>query len=106
MKHFLWRDSCESLPIKKNLFKRNITRNDMCEICNGEAKDTIHALWDCHVFKEIWWEMDICKCNLATRACFSDLLARIFYSQEPNQAEVFAVAVPRLAQGGLKTTLT
>ena len=78
----------------------------MCEICNGEAKDTIHALWYCHVFKEIWWEMDICRSNLATRACFSDFLARIFNSQEPNQAKVFAVAAPCSAQGGFKTTLT
>ena len=63
----------------------------MCEICDGEAEDTIHALWDCHVLKEIWWEMDICRSNLATRfTCFSDLLTGIFNSQEPNQAEVFA----------------
>ena len=91
VKHFLWHASCESLPTKKNLFKRKIARNDMCEICDGEAEDTIHALWDCHVLKEIWWEMDICRSNLSTRfTCFRDLLTGILNSQEPNLAEVFA----------------
>ena len=82
---------CESLPTKKNLLKRKIAHNDMYEICNGEAEDTIHASWDCLVLKEIWWEMDLCKSNLSTRfTCFRDLLTRILNSQEPNQAEVFA----------------
>ena len=63
----------------------------MCEICDGEVEDTIHALWDCLVLKEIWWEMDICKSNLSTRfTYFRDLLTGILNSQEPNQAEVFA----------------
>ena len=91
VKHFLWRASCESLPTKKNLFKRKIAHKDMCEICDGEAEDTIHALWDCLVLKEIWWEMDICKSNLSTRfTYFRDLLTGILNSQEPNQVEVFA----------------
>ena len=82
---------CESLPTKKNLLKGKIAHNDMCEISNGEAEDTIHASWDCLVLKEIWWEMDLCKSNLSTRfTCFRDLLTRILNSQEPNQAEVFA----------------
>ena len=63
----------------------------MCEICNDEAEDTIHALWDCLVLREIQWEMDICRRNLSTRfTCFRDLLTGILNSQEPNQAEVFA----------------
>uniref|UniRef100_A0A7N2N3A5 Reverse transcriptase zinc-binding domain-containing protein n=1 Tax=Quercus lobata TaxID=97700 RepID=A0A7N2N3A5_QUELO len=91
VKHFLWRASCESLPTKKNLFKRKIAHNDRCKICNGETEDTIHALWDCFVLKEIWWEMDICRSNLSTRfTCFRDILTGILNSQEPNQAEVFA----------------
>ena len=91
VKHFLWCASWESLPTKKNLIKRKIAHNDMCEICDGEAEDTIHALWDCHVLKKIWWEMDICRNNLSTwLTCFRDLLTGILNSQEPNQAKVFA----------------
>ncbi|XP_075656584.1 uncharacterized protein LOC142626766 [Castanea sativa] len=64
---------------------------DVCESCGEEAEDTIHALWECQVLKEIWWEMEICRRNLFTRfTCFRDLLTGIFQATEPNQAESFA----------------
>ena len=91
IKHFLWRACCKALPTKKNLCKRKVTRNDVCENCGEEVEDTIHALWECLVLKEIWWEIDICRSNLFNRfTCFRDLLTGIFRVQEPNCAEIFA----------------
>ena len=91
IKHFLWRACGEALPTKKNLCKRKVICNASCESCGKEEEDTIHALWECQVLKEIWWEIDICRSNLLTRfTCFRDLLTGIFQVQEPNQAEKFA----------------
>ena len=56
IKHFLWRACRESLPTKKNLLARNVTRNALCEWCNKEVEDAVHALWGCQVLKEVWWE--------------------------------------------------
>ena len=58
IKHFLWRACCEALPTKKNLLSRHVTRNATCECCDWETEDAIHALWDCQVLKEIWWEVE------------------------------------------------
>ena len=44
IKHFLWRACCESLPTKKNMLSRNVTRNALCEWCNEEFEDSVHAL--------------------------------------------------------------
>ena len=91
IKHFLWCACCKALPTKKNLFNRKVTRNDFCKCCGREVEDTIHALWECQVCKEIWWEVELCQRNLSSSfTCFRDLLTGIFQSQEPNLAEVFA----------------
>ena len=91
IKHFLWCACCEALPTKKNLFNRKVTHNDFCECCGREVEDTIHALWECLVLKEIWWEVELCQSNLSSHfTCFRDLLTGIFQSQEPNLAEAFA----------------
>nr|POE97055.1 hypothetical protein CFP56_48039 [Quercus suber] len=45
IKHFLWRACRESLPTKKNLLVRNVTRDALCKWCNEEVEDSVHALW-------------------------------------------------------------
>ena len=47
IKHFIWRACCESLPIKKNLFTKKVTRNAVCDLCHVGVEDVIHALWGC-----------------------------------------------------------
>ena len=59
IKHFLWRACHESLPTKENLLVRNVTRNALCEWCNEEVKDTVHAWWGSPILKEVWWEEEI-----------------------------------------------
>ena len=83
IKHFLWRACCEALPTKKNLLSRHVTRNATCECCDWETEDAIHALWDCQVLKEIWWEVEHYRSYLSSHfTSFRDLLTRIFHFHE------------------------
>ena len=50
VKHFIWRACHESLPTKKNLLIRKVTRNSICERCQSEIEDTVHALWGCQLW--------------------------------------------------------
>ena len=54
VKHFIWRTCNESLPTKLNLFKRKVTNNAICEVCEAEMEDTVHAIRGCQRVKEIW----------------------------------------------------
>lgn len=67
IKHFLRRACSDSLPTKGNLFRRKITTNATCDCCRDQAEDTIHALWDCYVVTEIWWEEEFCRPQLPKR---------------------------------------
>ena len=91
IKHFLWRACRDSLPTKKNLLAKNVTRNALCEWCNGEVEDSVHALWGCQVLKEVWWEEEILRNHLSMRFVdFRDPWIGITSLEEPNLAERFA----------------
>lgn len=61
IRHFQWRASNDSLPIKKNLQKRNISLESTYEHCGDNTEDTIHALWGCPIVKGTWWELEQCR---------------------------------------------
>ena len=65
IKHFLWRACSESLPTKKNLYRRKLITNANCDFCHDHLEDVIHALWDCHLVKEIWWQEELCKPHIS-----------------------------------------
>ena len=48
--------NCESLPNKRNLFSRKVTRCATFDRCKEEIEDVIHALWGYQALKEVWWE--------------------------------------------------
>ncbi|XP_065636040.1 uncharacterized protein LOC136070259 [Quercus suber] len=90
IKHFLWRACHESLPTKKNLLARNVTRKALCEWCNKEVEDAVHALWGCQVLKEVWWEEEILRNQLSMHFVdFRDLWIGITKLEEPNLVERF-----------------
>ena len=73
VKNFIWRACNESLPTKLNMFKRKVTNNAICEVCEAEMEDTVHAIWGCQRVKEIWWEDGFCKPHISVRfASFKD----------------------------------
>ena len=65
IKHFIWRACRESLPTKKNLFSKKVTRNATCDLCHDGVEDVIHTLWGCQVLKEVWWEEPCLRNQLA-----------------------------------------
>ena len=44
VRHFVWRACTDSLPTKKNLFTRKVTRSPTCDTCRSEVEDMVHAL--------------------------------------------------------------
>ena len=54
IKHFIWRAYHVSLPTSHNLFRRKITPNPFCKICDQEEESTTHALWKCAMARNTW----------------------------------------------------
>ena len=91
IKHFIWRACCESLPTKKNLFTKKVTRSANYDLCHDGVEDVIHALWGCQVIKEVWWEELCFRNQLAMQFVdFRDLWIGIARSNEHLLAERFA----------------
>ena len=54
VKHFAWKACCDILATRENLWKRNITKDNLCESC-GKAPETVcHIFWFWDRAKDIW----------------------------------------------------
>ncbi|KAL0011885.1 hypothetical protein SO802_006993 [Lithocarpus litseifolius] len=54
VKHFAWKACRDILATRENLWKRNITKDNLCESC-GKAPETVcHIFWFCDRAKEVW----------------------------------------------------
>ena len=91
IKHFIWRACCKSLPTKKNLFTKKVTRNATYDLCRNGVEDVIHLLWGCQVLKEVWWEEPCLRNQLAMQFVdFRDLWIGIANNNERFLVELFA----------------
>lgn len=54
IKHFIWRSCKNTLPTRRNLVKKKVVANDICELCRMEPEDGIHALWCCIAARTFW----------------------------------------------------
>lgn len=54
IKHFIWRVCNNALQTKSNLFRRQITTSNTCELCNGAPKDVLYAVWTCKELEVVW----------------------------------------------------
>lgn len=88
VKHFLWRVCHYSLPTKLNLFRRKISKNLACPICNHEEESLTHAMWECLEANDVWGEQESLLRKWATNtSSFKDSWAIIMHSQHTvNQA--------------------
>jgi hypothetical protein len=50
---FAWRVATDSLPTRKNKWRRTLEINDCCSICGTVAEDSFHAVVDCTKAKAI-----------------------------------------------------
>ena len=54
IKHFAWRACRDILATKENLWKRRITKDNICESCGKEPESACHIFWLCDSAKEMW----------------------------------------------------
>lgn len=56
---FLWQACNNILPTNENLFKRRITTDPLCPICQMEVETVGHVLWSCPAARDVWMEGNI-----------------------------------------------
>lgn len=54
IKHFIWRACNDALPTMSNLFRRQVSSSDRCELCQLYLEDPLHALWSCKEVEIAW----------------------------------------------------
>ena len=47
VKMFIWRACQNAMPTKQALMRRTIIGNSICDRCQAEVEDPLHALWTC-----------------------------------------------------------
>jgi hypothetical protein len=52
----MWKACNEILPIKGNLYRRGITSDARCRICELEVEIVGHSLWSCTFTRDVWLE--------------------------------------------------
>ncbi|XP_075643888.1 uncharacterized protein LOC142615057 [Castanea sativa] len=53
VKHFAWKACRNILEMKENLWRRNITKDNSCEVCKKQVESTSHLFWFCDHAKEL-----------------------------------------------------
>ena len=53
-KHFTWHACHNALPPMAYLQHRHISPTDLCEQCNTDPEDTLHAVWACSKLEVVW----------------------------------------------------
>lgn len=51
---FVWQAYHDAILTNENRFKRQITQQANCDLCNDEIESTLHALWDCPHARYLW----------------------------------------------------
>ena len=54
VKNFVWRACRNALPTKKELVKRTIIADPICDRCRVAVEDPLHALWSCSEVDIVW----------------------------------------------------
>lgn len=54
LKNFVWHACKEALPTKRNLNKRKITPDGLCDLCKAGVEDCSHVLFFCSDVQVIW----------------------------------------------------
>ena len=54
VKNFVWWACRNALPTKKELVKRTIIADPICDRCRVAIEDPLHALWSCSEVDIVW----------------------------------------------------
>lgn len=55
VKIFLWKICQNALPVRENLFRRQMITSPLCPICNSEQETIEHALLLCSWTRQVWF---------------------------------------------------
>ncbi|KAK3224803.1 hypothetical protein Dsin_004665 [Dipteronia sinensis] len=53
IKMFIWRACYDWVPTRCNLVARGMKMTTDCPMCNQSLETTLHAVWDCRIFKDV-----------------------------------------------------
>ena len=59
IKNFVWRACHNALPTKKELVRRTIIANPICDRCRIAVEDPLHALWSCSKVDIVWADQSL-----------------------------------------------
>lgn len=59
IKIFLWKVVHNILPVQQNLFKKRITRSNVCPICQKEMESIEHAFLRCDWTRPVWFGLQL-----------------------------------------------
>lgn len=55
IKHFLWRISHNSHPLRCNLIRKGMDMDTRCPVCNHLGEDGGHLFFKCSMASKVWW---------------------------------------------------
>ena len=92
VKSLIWRACKNALHVKKNLVRRKVLIDDVCEHCKQFPEDVIHALW---LYPKV---STVCTSNLMWSLCqtkhfpkFLDLVKHVI--EENKDSDAFAMII-------------
>nr|XP_023888394.1 uncharacterized protein LOC112000487 [Quercus suber] len=54
VRHFLWRDVKDPLPMKMNFHQRHVVGDALCLLCDDTQESILHSLWYCEQAQVVW----------------------------------------------------
>jgi hypothetical protein len=97
VKTFMWQACNDIFPTKEKLFKKNITLDPLCPICNLEVETLGHTLWTFNAAKDVWIECSskIHKCT-SEEEDFMRLVERLMAWLDEDQMHLVATVARQI----------
>ena len=89
VKNFVWRACRNALPTKKELVRKTITADPICDRCCTTVEDPLHALWSCSEVDIVWADQSLWDFRWSTD--FDNIKMLVSWLiKEGKQLELFA----------------
>ncbi|XP_040986468.1 uncharacterized protein LOC121234565 [Juglans microcarpa x Juglans regia] len=96
-KLFLWKAANSLLPTKVNLYRRNISMDKRCPMCDAEEESLIHILWECPAANDLWGnDASYVKKWTRSEVNFLELWEQLRCQLSKNQLEEVAVMLRKV----------
>ncbi|KAK0589487.1 hypothetical protein LWI29_014986 [Acer saccharum] len=97
VKIFIWKGCFDWIPTFYNLRRQRVQVWDICPWCNKRNETTVHALWECKVFKQARsdWLPNTVTLRVKYQSLF-DLMLDCSFSMSDEELEFFCVVIWRV----------